>query len=270
MYLFYCDESNLEKRSGDFLLYAGITIPDHNALALSRTIDALLANPKISRDYRLKFNPRPTNLDHQEFIVLKSAVIEAAIKADVKLLSYMILHDIAKSPDEARRNGINHTCFHFDCYLNRVKDTGLVLVDRFNDEGNEIGAHLTEKFSVGLKNMPYSREMRLENIVGFHYSAIGQSHFPSILDVIVGSLRFAINVYTRQPQYKATAMAILKSLNPLFFREEGSEKVSEIGLILSPKAITIKSYRQKYQGLKDFFAEAGIALAQEITEHRTY
>ncbi|MER8911963.1 hypothetical protein NKH84_26505 [Mesorhizobium sp. M0902] len=46
-----------------------------------------------------------------------------------------------------------------------------VLIDRFNDEGSAIDAHLTEKFSVELTEMLYSKEYRLRNILGLHYQA---------------------------------------------------------------------------------------------------
>lgn len=270
MYLFYCDESNIEARSGDFFLYAGIAIPADNALALSQSIESCLAERNIARDYKLKFNPGPQNLNHPEFIALKRDVINSATQASVKLMLYMVLHDIAKNPDEARRNGINYICFHFDCFLKRVKNHGLVLVDRFTDKDNRIEAHLTEKFAVGLKNMPYKKEIRLNNIIGFHYSSIGQSHFPSLIDVIVGSLRFAVNALTRDPKHLDSARKILKLISPLFYREDSSTAVSEIGLILSPKIINVKSYQEKYQSLKDFFAEAEIVLSQPITQDRQY
>ena len=66
--------------------------------------------------------------------------------------------------------------------------------------------------------MPYAAEMRLTNIVGFHYSCIGQSHFPSIIDILVGSLRFAINAHTRgQVANLATANVLLGLLSSLFW-----------------------------------------------------
>ncbi|KAH2813675.1 hypothetical protein KXV85_004940, partial [Aspergillus fumigatus] len=43
MDLLYCDESNLENRAGEFLLYGGIRIPGDQAAALSTRIEALRA-----------------------------------------------------------------------------------------------------------------------------------------------------------------------------------------------------------------------------------
>ena len=216
MYLFYCDESNLEERSGDFLIYGGLVINSEVARQFSSEIEKVRASFSVPRDYKLKFNPGPANLSHNEFIALKQAVIETAISYDAKILIYVILHDIATSADDARRNGINAVCYHFDCLLSRYSNIGLVLVDRFNDRGNQVDGHLAEKFSIGITGMPYSKEIRLNNIVGLHYSAIGQSHFPSIVDIVLGSFRFAINAHTRNKEGDLeSARTILKLLSPL-------------------------------------------------------
>jgi len=269
MYLLYCDESNLEERSGDFLIYGGLMIDADRMQSLSSTIDRIRSEaPVVSRDYRLKFNPGPDNFSHEQFIDLKRKVITAAIEHDAKLLTYVILHDISSSPDEARRNGINAICYHFHCLLNRMGQTGLVLIDRFNDEGNMIDAHLSEKFMTGVR-LPYTPEMRLSNIVGFHYSSIGQGHAPSLIDVLLGSFRFALNAHSRNTEeHLATSGQILELMQPLFVFD--NEVVSELSFIFSPKVIKADAYRGKYQALKNFLEDNGLPTAQEITGQRTY
>jgi hypothetical protein len=181
----------------------------------------------------------------------------------------MILHDVATSAEEARRKSINTICYHFDCYLNRPNSHGLVLIDRFDDR--QIDAHLREKFSVGLKGMPYSREMRLERIVGYHYSAIGQSHFASVVDIVLGSFRYAINAHTRRDQGRIeSAGQLLRLLSPLFFRERGDGKISELSLMFSPKVIRSDKFRASYEALKAFLAGNGIEAEQQITNERQY
>jgi hypothetical protein len=271
MRLLYCDESNLEERPGDFLIYGGLIVDGEKSLPFSREIDELRQRASVPKEYRLKFNPGPDHLEHPAFLELKQQVIEAAVRHDAKLIVYLILHDVATDPDSARRNGINTVCFHFDCLLNRFGSPGLVLIDRFNDEGNQIDPHLREKFSTGLTGMPYSTEMRLANIVGFHYSAIGQSNFPSVLDIILGSLRFAINAHTRgTDQHQTTARLLLGLLAPLFWSERQDNQISELSLMFSPKVVRIDRYRSKYSTLKDFLSENGIKAAQSITGDREY
>lgn len=277
MYLLYCDETNMEEKSGDFLLYAGVSIPPDTAYRLSEDIERARKRLAVPPDFHLKFNPGPTSLSHSEFIGLKTEIFRKATEHGVRLFAYVVLHDIArnKGADEARRNGINTVLYHFDCYLNRKKDQGIVLLDRFNDKGNKIDGHTREKFSLGLRDLPYSKEKRLTNILGVHYSTIGQSQFCSLVDIVVGSLRFAINAHSRnQVEHHATAHALLELLSPLFFREEegwvASDMVSELGFSFSPKSIRNASYRGRYERLKAFLTENGVETVQAITDRARY
>lgn len=267
MYLLYCDESNLEEKDNDFFVYGGLIVDGEAAQALSLEVDAIRESAKIPREFVLKFNPGPEHIKHNDFISLKQAIIEAAISHGCILLTSLILHNVATNPNDARRNEINRICYLFDCYLNRIKSHGLVLIDRFEDK--KIDGHLREKFSVGVTGLPYSNELRLEHIVGFHYSAIGQSHFGSIIDIILGSFRFAVNAFTRGNDDKLdSASQILKVLAPLFLQEGDYGKVSEISLFFSPRVIKSDKYRKMYSDLSAFLSENGIIPAQKITNGR--
>lgn len=271
MHLLYCDESNLEAKAGEFLIYAGVMIDGASASDLSRSISDIREKLNVPRDYRLKFNPGPPGFTHEQFVELKSNVITTAVEHGVGLIAYVVMHDIATSPDEARRNGINTVAYHFDCLLHRAKSSGLVLIDRFNDAGNAIEGHLTEKFSVGLVDMPYSKEMPLSRILGYHYTAIGQSNFCSLVDIVTGAFRFSINAHTRQQNpLLNSARTIIRSLSPMFIRDQPNGPVNELGLTFSPKVVKSDRFRATYQGLKDFLDEAGVPTSQVITGQRTY
>jgi hypothetical protein len=263
MHFLYCDETNFTKTPSDFFVYGGVAIDAAVAGDLAAEIEIARVARGVPRDYVLKFNPGPQDFSHQQFIDLKRSVIAAAVKFNCKLLINLLLHDIATSSEEARRFGINTLCYHFDCYLNRPNSAGLVLMDRFDDK--QIDGQLKEKLSVGLTgHLPYSSEMKIQRIVGYHLTAIGQSHFCSLVDVLLGSLRFAINAFTQANEpHLATAQSILQQLAPLFFREHG-DAVHEISLCFSPKEVRKDVYRAKYQALRDFLAGNGIAPAQVL------
>jgi hypothetical protein len=117
MYLLYCDETNFEKKSGDFFVYGGVVIPPGSANKISVEIETLRRHLGVPQEYVLKFNPGPENLSHKQFIALKKGLIEIAANNGVFLLVNLLLHDIATSSAEARRNCINTLCYHFHCYL---------------------------------------------------------------------------------------------------------------------------------------------------------
>jgi hypothetical protein len=250
-------------------VYGGITIDATRAAALSAAIEQLRVNAGVSPDFILKFNPGPPNLNHQHFLQLKQDIIQAAVDHGCTFITSLILHNVATSPDVARRNEINRVSYHFDLYLGTAQSNGLVLIDQFTD--TQINHHLREKFLLGLKDMPYGPpNMRLNRILGFHYAAIGQSHFGSLIDIVIGSFRFAINAHTRnQTNNLATAGLLLTLLSPLF-RRNASGRVLETHLFFSPKVISRAPYLQRYANLKTFLTSHGIEAAQPITNERLY
>lgn len=269
MYLFYCDETNLDPTHADFFVYGGLAIPSEKAHDLHEEIEQIRKDAGIRTEHQLKFNPCPEGIEYKNFVNAKEKIIKAAASHDCCLIVSIILHKIANDPDTARRNEINRVVYHFNCFLNRPATHGLVLIDRFSDK--QIDSHLREKFASGIKGLPYTPVKRLDNIIGFHYSAIGQSHFPSIVDILLGSLRFAINVHTKGKTEKVkTAKYLLKLMEPLFYRDSINKKVHSISLNFSPNIIKVKKYRMQYQSVKDFLCEAGINAGQPITETRMY
>lgn len=268
MRFLYCDESNLDKKDFDFFVYGGLAIDAAQAAALSAAIEKIRVDAGVPRDFILKFNPGPTHFTHAQFIELKQAVIAAAVAHGSTFLTSLILHNVASSPEEARRNEINRLCLNFHYCLNIANEFGLVLIDQFHDK--MIDGHLREKFLIGATKLPYPpHEIRFTRILGFHYAAIGQSHFGSLVDIVLGSFRFAVNAFTRgQTGNLETAGKMLQMISPMFYRPHG--KVSELSLFFSPKIIRAHSYRKKYSDLKDFLASHGIEAEQEITDERNY
>jgi hypothetical protein len=263
VHLLYCDESNLRPRENAFFIYGGIAMDGESARQLHEAIRNLREEKHIDPSFHLKFNPRPENLSHEEFAALKQCVIEAAVKEHCALLVTVILHDIASSPDEARRNEINRAVYHFNCLVSRRNDYGMVLVDRFSD--SQIDAHLREKFSIGVRGLPYTDPLRLDRIMGYHYSAIGQPHFGSVVDIVLGSFRYAVNAHALADSPRlATASRLLAMISPLFLRNQHTEMVEQISLFFSPRTVRIDSYRRRYAGLKRFLSQHGIVAEQEI------
>ena len=263
MYLLYTDETNVDPTTTDFFVYCGVAINTNQAEALSKGISSLRAKHGYKREDVLKFNTveRAAQIAPSTHRLIKQEVMELAAQHEVRLFASMILHNVATSPDDARRNEINRIVYHFDCFLHREKESGLVLVDTFTD--GQLNNILREKFTVGLKDMPYSKVMPLERILGYHVATVGSSHFCSVIDIVLGALRFAINS-RKDTTKKSVIDQLLKQVSPLCIRDtDGS--VSDLSLFFSPKAIKVPAYRAEYQGLKDLFTSAGMPPSQEIS-----
>jgi hypothetical protein len=261
MHLLYSDETNLDPKTCEFFTYAGVIIPPETASKLSEDIDALRDEYEYKADELLKFNTRerPKHVTPDKHRDIKKKLMEASARRGVKFISSVILHKIATSPDDARLNGINTVCYHFNCYLQRVQDNGIVLMDTFQD--NRLAPFMREKLSVGLVGMPFSPTMRLNRLLGFHLASIGSSNFCSVVDIVIGALRFCINSRTHLDQH-VTAKQLFKQLGKLAIRDS-SGKVEEIGFFFSPKSVKVSSYLTRYQELWQYLKDNGMECSQK-------
>lgn len=108
--------------------------------------------------------------------------------------------------------------------------------------------------------MPYSKSLTLDRILGYHVSSIGTSHFCSLVDVVVGSLRFAVNNRNKSASQQVSNL-LLQQLAPICIRDSG-DKVSELSIFFSPKTVRVPSYLDMYEDLHQFLASAGMTPSQ--------
>lgn len=258
MQFLYTDESNLNPSNG-FFVYAGLRITCDGAVALHTSLERLRQEYSLPSLEILKFNPCPQCLDRPRFNELKQHVLTSAAEAGCQLLVYMIHHAVIAEGDvdQSRRFGINTLLYHFDCKLRLADEYGLAMVDRFSDP--DIDSHMREKFAIGVRGLPSQAERRLSRMLGCHYSAIGQSHFPSVLDIAVGSLRFAVNAHTANDDGRLpTARTLLRLLRPLLADAHGI--AHDVDVALRPMEVRAPQLLRQYQRLRTFFGECGISL----------
>jgi len=270
MYLFYTDETNLNPDNSDFFIYSGILIPDDNAYHLSRRVDALRLQYGYGPDAKLKFNTHDNprrRFNNNEIITpddfrrLKQSVIKLARMNDVKIITSMISHKIAVNPDKARTYEINRCVMHFNRIIRNEEDCGLVFIDTFTNREGEPSLReiCEEKFMEGILYEDGSHN-RLERIVGFHPSYINGSHFSSIIDIIIGSLRYAIN-----HRETSTSPLLLNQLRDMFIYKtiEDTDVVCEESLFFSPRHPGHR-YRAEYIELKRYLSDNGILTEQNF------
>lgn len=267
MYLLYTDETNVNPAGSTFFIYGGVAISSEKAPSISNAIDFQRQAHGYKPEDKLKFNTRECpHIDPEIQKSLKRAVMQCATEHGCVLLLSLINHKIATSPDDARKNEINRVCYHFNCFLHRVNDYGIVLVDTFPDAS--LTDHLREKFNIGVKGLPYSPVLRLDRILGFHIASVGTSHFSSVIDIVIGGVRYAINSLSDQLKLP-TAETLMRQVSPLLFRENDG-KVSELGIFYSPKQIKAQAYLEEYRKVDGFFSSVGIETQRKPTDERMY
>lgn len=256
MYLLYTDETNVDPKGSEFFIYGGISIDVRKAASLSQTIDLLRQEYGYKPEDPLKFNSRerPNAISPETHKAIKRKVIEAAADHDVHLFASLILHSIAKNPEKARRNEINRVCLHFDCFLRENNDYCIVLLDTFADKN--LYKMLKEKFSIGLKGLPERSQYRLERILGFHIASIGSSNFSSVVDIVLGSLRFAVNHLSDQSN-QDVVQTLLKQLYPLCLKRKDG-RIRELSFFFSPVKVRTRKYYKKYDNLRNLLNKNGL------------
>lgn len=270
MNLLYTDDSALDPNKHPFFVYGGISVPGGNALWLHQEIERLRTKHCIKPGYILKFNPTPEGISQESFNELKGGMITAAAKAGCRFYTTVVLNDIAqKDIQKSRRWAIERILFGFNSELRTSKTHGIVLIDRFKD--TEMDRHMLDLFSIGNKNLPYSKESRHERILGIHFSFIGQSHFCSLVDVILGSFRLLVDLSEKKAKAKPeTAIKLAKLLSPLFVTCGSKGPIAEISITFNPKVIKHGGYLSRYNTLKDYLKSIGLNTAQPITSERQY
>jgi hypothetical protein len=264
MYLLYGDESNYTSSDGDYQIYAGVAIPAGQAEWLSSRISSLRTNAGVRSDEQLKFAPRPDALTHGQFKELRSDIVQAASGAGVALLVVITPHEINPSrPDQIRLCAINTVTLHFDTMLVNTKhDCGVMILDRFDDK--QVDTLTRQNVSVGLSGpLPYSRVLSLKKVLGIHYATIGQSHFCSLVDIVAGSFRLAVNEFDKEDGRHGMAKEVLQVLSPLFDRHPQTNEIFGYSLSVLPKhEIRKPALRKRVRDLLSFLEEAGLKPCQ--------
>lgn len=253
MHLLYTDETNADGQH-EFFVYAGVSIPIDKAKALSESVQEVRVKAHYAMTDLLKFDTRSRGefVSADEHKQAKKEVIAAAAEHGVKLFASFLLKAIANNDlDQARRYEINRVCYHFDCFLNRQGDIGMVFVDTFEGGLAEI---LRRKWQLGLE-WGGGQATRMRQILGFNPAHMGTSHFSSVVDVVLGSLRFVVN-NSHLREREATCRILLEQLDPLWVKEDGGD-VHELSMFFSPARVRHRPYYETYMGLRARLAELG-------------
>ncbi|MGB9713112.1 MAG: DUF3800 domain-containing protein [Dissulfurimicrobium hydrothermale] len=260
MYLLYTDEVNINPASTEFFIYGGVAVHSNQAASLSAEVDRLRGEYGYQPNDPLKFNTkeRPAGISPDAHKEIKRQVIETAVKHGVRLFTSFILHKIATSPDEARRKEINRVCYNFDVFLKQENEFGLVLIDTFSDE--KLPEILREKFAIGLRGFPFSRIYRLERVLGFHLATIGSSNFSSVVDIVLGSLRYAVNSRVK-PDRHVVACTLLQQIAPMYIPGNKPGDISELSVFFSPKTVKVVNYQKQYCELSRYLKKCGFGHA---------
>lgn len=253
MYLMFTDETNnTASEQAKFFIYGGLIVPVTRIQVLSAKIEDIRINAGYSVDDCLKFdtNARPDHVSREECTEAKKRVLHSCIEEGCKFIAYFVLHQIAKNrdPRELVTWAADHVIGRFNMYLQEKDSQGICLIDSLPVDKQF--QYLSDKFTTGL-DLP-GENLSLNRIQVFGATVINASQISSAMDIVLGSLRYAVN----DPANKEAAKSMMEDVaRMMWYREHQGEKyLGDRGVILRPKLnnIEVEAYRQGYQTLTDY------------------
>lgn len=253
MYWLFTDETNLDPAQGRFFIYGGLIL---HADQLVEAHDAIV---KIRQKYgygdndQFKFQTasRPAHISIEAFAKAKEEAIVAASDVGGILLTYVVLHDIARSNERHKtlEFALNVVLAHFDMrFLTEQNDFGVVCLDRVQESFGY--PFLRAKFQDGL-NLPDGRSPRLGRIMHYSMSCDGASHFSSMVDIALGGFRYCVNAAAGIGKGE-TAAKIFPPLAKMMWHErkpDGTHQIGGYGFLAYPKVIRAEQYKAQYREL---------------------
>jgi hypothetical protein len=257
MKFLFLDETNLVPSQGAFFIYGGIVLSPDQMPVLHDAVAEIRQKYKFRASDSLKFHTRsrPKNLSIADWTAAKSDVIKAAEAAGVRVLSYVVLHEIAKQQSQERllEWALNALVAHFDLrYLAEHKDRGAVCLDRLDEKFSY--SYFQDKFMNGVV-LPDGRHVLLDRIVYYSTTCDGASHLSSVVDVVLGGLRYCINAASGGGKNDVASQILPPIARMMWSRDSPTErKVGGYGFLQYPKEVRVQAYREQYQDLAEMLA----------------
>lgn len=262
MHLFMIDETNKNFVSGDFLVVGGLVFSDSQVGLVHSDIETIRVRNGYKPQDSLKFqtSARPKDVSVEAATQAKREVIESLVRREVRLIVYVLLHDIGKNQAENVRMAyaINTLAGSYHRLLRDEKSNGIFLIDR-DDKQYPV---FEEGFRHGIgggNRFPISDRIHL-----FGQTANGASHLTSAVDIALGGFRFCVNQASRGEQMGArsgeVARDIFAGLSTLMWGRVENEKkhVGGRGYIERPQEPPrVDAYRVKYGELRQRLSDYG-------------
>lgn len=249
MYTFITDETNKNPVAGQFFIYGGLIASDaqlvdvHNAVAKIRTKYGYLQGDSF------KFNTRsqPAQVSIEASRAAKQELVEQLRSIEVRMIVYVILHDIAmkKAESEVMNYALNTVASSYHRLLVSEAAYGTMIMDRADDQHG----HLERLFQHGIEIDGWS--MRLDDrILSFGMTSDNSTHLSSAVDVALGAFRYCVNAAGGSGN-EVVAKSIFPPLARMIWgvEKDGKRVLGGYGYIARPEEVRVPGYAAKYSDL---------------------
>ncbi|MDF7809633.1 DUF3800 domain-containing protein [Pontiellaceae bacterium B12219] len=251
MKLIFTDETNQQPDGKtEFFIYGGCVIDCDDLADIGEKISKIKADNNIPKDERLKFSySKKSSFTYAEHKAAKEQLIDLCVDNKVVCIVCVALHKIAKNGDPKNLQKMcSNTVFDkYDTYLMRKSDQGAVIVDNWPHD--DVYSHLESSLNTGV-HYENGTVNKLSNVLFYAQSGIRVCEFNSIVDVMIGGLRYVINNRDKTDAPKAMLPKIVKCLwGAENAKKDGHYPVIDAGFNLSPREVGHPPYKEKYEDL---------------------
>jgi len=265
---FVIDETNKNSTAGQFLIVGGLVFRPKQMVKVHDAVEKI----RLKYGYRdgdsLKFqiSARPAHVSIQDATAAKKAVIKKLGKYKVRMITYVILHDIAASSSEQERMkmALNTLAWGYHRLLKSDDADGMMLIDRDDQQHPHLVSLFQNGLSVERRNLVLRDRIRF-----FGMTANNESHLSSAVDIALGGFRFCVNTAGLDEAHSAhmTANSIFGPLSSLLWSEKRgvTRRIGGFGFHARPKSVRVQRYQEQYDELRQKLSEYSRSEAGEDT-----
>jgi len=251
MYWYLVDETNRNYAEGEFFIVGGLVFTEEQFEQVHQVVRKIRQKHGFAPGDQFKFNTnsRPAHVSADAHREAKRELISALPDIGVRMIVYVILHDIkGQDYDNAMNYALNALAHSYHRLLAAEKSTGVMLMDRDNHRFD----HLEGLFQSGLAFGGGSHRSLNDRIRLFGMTNDNASHLSSAADVALGAFRYCVNTAGGTGRVEA-AESIFPPLAKIVWAqmERGFPRAKGYGYQPHPKLVRHADYAEKYDALAD-------------------
>lgn len=215
---------------------------------------------------------RPKHVEVEQWTSAKSEIIDLALDLDLTMMVNAIHHRIMASKDSQTKAvwALENLTKHFsDSFLADRDSSGAVCIDRMPD--NYAFGQIEKMMQAQIDRN--GAKVGIPRIVHYSFTSEGASHFNSIVDICLGTLRFCCTAaFDRKERSTQISREVFPKLYRLLHKDPRTNLANGAGLFFLPIVVHADSIRARYDQLSRFLQEHKDAApspdlpAQEWTE----
>lgn len=267
MHWLVVDETNKNPVSGQFFILGGLVFTDEQIPLINDAVEKIRSDAgyQDGDSFKFQISARPAHVDAVHATEAKKALIASLGEIGVRMLTYVLLHDIGsnKSEQERMKMGMNTLAWAYHRLLEAEGASGCMIIDR-DDQQHK---HLAHLFQNGIKVGGNPARTVRDRIKFFGMTSNNASHLSSAVDVALGGFRFCVNAANLDADAGGHLVAntIFAPLSELLWGVDQGEvkRIGGYGFLARPENVRIPRYAERYEGLRAKLREYSSSIAEE-------